>query len=54
VGEPDPLGQLRGLNARPDEDLLDATRVEGGRDGLRAVGKEQPPLGAFRAAAEPA
>ncbi len=35
------------------EDLLDAAGRERGRDGLGAVGEEQPPLGAFRAAAEP-
>jgi hypothetical protein len=36
------------------EQLVDATGLERGLDGLRAVGEEQPPLGSLRAAAEPA
>ena len=53
-GHADPVGQDRELDVGAGEDLLDAAGLEGGLDGVRAVGKEQPPLGAFRAAAEPA
>ena len=56
VGEPGPRRGSAGsrpLGVRTDEDLDDAAvDLEGGLDGLRTVGKEEPPLGSYRAAAE--
>ena len=49
---PHPVRQVGKLDAGPVEHLLDAAGLDRGLDGVRAVGKEQPPLGADRAAAQ--